>query len=405
MSGEPDRKKRMAALVAASGINLMIGLSYAWSLISMELVGTRHWSGTAAAVPFTLNLLSTTIWMIPGGRLGERFSPRVCTIAGGVVIGLGLFLSGFASSPPAMAVTYGLLVGAGFGLCASVTTATAIKWFPLRQKGLISGICTAAAALSAVYLSPVLHVLLGRYSVEGTFRLLGGFALAAILLLSLFLFRPPEVSYHSDLPAKSTMGTGEEISRRDMLKRPRFYQYWAMFTFAAAGGIMITGNAANIAAKNAGWDNGFLLVVVLAVASAAGRLSAGAVSDRIGVLNTLRILFAMQAVNLALFHWYRAVLPLCAGTAVAGFAYGGVIALFPAAVAFEFGIKYLNSNYAVMNTAYGMGAVLGPMMAGAALDRTGGYALAFAGAAALLFSALAISFLKCPTPAINQNPS
>jgi OFA family oxalate/formate antiporter-like MFS transporter len=55
---------------------------------------------------------------------------------------------------------------------------------------------------------------------------------------------------------------------------------------------------------------------------------------------------------------------LFVGAAVVGFNFGGNFALFPAATADYFGNKNVGKNYGWVFTAYGVGGIVGPIMAG-----------------------------------------
>ncbi|MGY8879608.1 MAG: hypothetical protein ACKVKV_02930 [Dehalococcoidia bacterium] len=50
--------------------------------------------------------------------------------------------------------------------------------------------------------------------------------------------------------------------------------------------------------------------------------------------------------------------------ALTGFNFGGNFVLFPLATANWFGVKNLGINYGLMLSAYGIGGIVGPIMAG-----------------------------------------
>lgn len=75
-------------------------------------------------------------------------------------------------------------------------------------------------------------------------------------------------------------------------------------------------HAAIIARTQIHWEGGFLLVVLLALLNTLGRILGGAVSDKIGRINTLRIIFAMQAINMLLFNFDDSIALLALGAAV-----------------------------------------------------------------------------------------
>jgi len=55
-----------------------------------------------------------------------------------------------------------------------------------------------------------------------------------------------------------------------MLKTVTFYKLWIMYAFSAAADLIIIGHLAIIANKQANWDNGFHLVVFLAIFNTLG---------------------------------------------------------------------------------------------------------------------------------------
>jgi OFA family oxalate/formate antiporter-like MFS transporter len=81
----------------------------------------------------------------------DKIGPRVVATFGGVMFGLGLFASAYATAPFLMMMTFGVVGGIGLGLCYSATTPPAIKWFPAARKGLITGIVVSGVGLAAVY--------------------------------------------------------------------------------------------------------------------------------------------------------------------------------------------------------------------------------------------------------------
>lgn len=72
-----------------------------------------------------------------------------------------------------------------------------------------------------------------------------------------------------------------------------------------------------------------------------------------------------------------------------GFNYGACLSLFPATAADLWGTKNFGLNYGILFTAWGVGDVFGPNLAGMIADSTGSYARAYQVAGGLLlFAAL-----------------
>tara|TARA_B100001142_G_C14151108_1_gene584577 strand:+ start:214 stop:621 length:408 start_codon:yes stop_codon:yes gene_type:complete len=79
---------------------------------------------------------------------------------------------------------------------------------------------------------------------------------------------------------------------------------------------------------------------------------------------------------------------LLAFAALLGVGYGGYVALSPVAAAGIFGLQGLGGVLGVLYTSAGIGALIGPIAAGAVIDATGSYSIAII--ASIIVSALAV---------------
>lgn len=67
---------------------------------------------------------------------------------------------------------------------------------------------------------------------------------------------------------------------------------------------------------------------------------------------------------IAFYYMGGSLIGLYVFLALTGFNFGGNFALFPLATANWFGVKNLGINYGLMLSAYGIGGIVGPIMAG-----------------------------------------
>jgi OFA family oxalate/formate antiporter-like MFS transporter len=192
-----------------------------------------------------------------------------------------------------------------------------------------------------------------------------------------------------------------------MLKTANFYKLFIMLALASSAGLMIIGHAATIAKVQAGWQGGFLLVIILSFFNTMGRFLGGSISDKIGRSNTMKLVFLIQALNMLVFSVYTTVVPLCFGIIIAGFCYGTIFSVFPSTTADLFGLKHFGGNYGSVFLAWGIGGVIGPMTAARIVDITGSYNMSYIVACILTVLALVISFtLKSPrNAAYEQKPA
>lgn len=385
--------------MAALGVNLLLGILYSWSVLGKALVSQWGWTHTQASLPYTVCVAVFALMMVFAGRAQDAFGPRIIAMLGGVLFGSGLILSSFAKDPQWMVLSFGVLGGMGLGFGYSAVTPCAIKWFEPKRKGLISGIVVSGVGLSPVYIAPLTAWLLKSKNISETFFFLGALAMAAIVLFSLVLRNPPAQPTHAPAGAQKngTAPSQRNFTWRDMLKTRSFYLLWVSYLLSATAGLMLIGHMANIADVQASWKAGFLLVVILSVFNALGRVLGGVLSDKTGRTRAMLLVFLIQAANMAAFAWFTSIPLLIAGAAIAGLAYGALFALFPATTADYFGLKNMGVNYGLVFTGWGVAGIVGPILGGIVADSTGTYRISFwVAAAMLLIGAAIIKLVKAP---------
>jgi MFS transporter, OFA family, oxalate/formate antiporter len=384
---------------AALGINLLLGLLYAWSVFKKALVAEWGWNDVTASLPFTVSAAIFAFMMIFAGRAQDKFGPKVIALLGGIIFGAGLIASGFTQTPAVMVITFGVIGGIGIGLCYSATTPCAIKWFHASKKGVISGIVVSGVGLAPVYIAPLTAYFLKLYGIQQTFIILGSIALIAIVLFSLIL-RNPSADYIPAQPAavkKITSPALNNLTWNEMLKKKQFYLLWLIYLLSATAGLMLIAHMASIAGTQAAWKAGFVLVVVLSAFNALGRIIIGFLSDKIGRKSAMVVVFLLQAVNMFVFALYTSIPLLIIGASVAGLAYGSLFSLMPSITADYFGVKNLGVNYGLVFTGWGIAAIIGPILGGIVVVKTGTYAMSYIVAGILLLiGTLFVKLIKPP---------
>jgi len=256
---------------------------------------------------------------------------------------------------------------------------------------------TAAQTASASVLA------LKEKSIKRTLMILGIGFLCVVTFLAQLLKVPHKVLQFTRklgpseqiAPAKPTK---VDVAPMAMLKKPQFYLLWFMFAFSSGAGLMIIGSITTIA-KLGHIEAGFVLVALLAIGNASGRIAAGMLSDKIGRLWTMFIVFMFQAAmmmalrtglsNMGIFVLVSMLL---------GFNYGACLSVFPSAMKDNFGLKNFGVNYGLVFTAWGVGGLVFPQVAGRMFEAakaatgTGSYNNAYLMAAALLCVAAALTF-------------
>jgi MFS family permease len=428
---------RWLVVVGAILIQLALGALYAWSVFTKILTdpnGIYQFTATQTAWIFSAGLATFALVMVLAGRWQAKTGPRLMTVMGGLLLGLGFVLGGFFGSTFwAQFLFIGVVAGAGIGLGYVVPIAVGVKWFPDR-KGMITGLAVAGFGFGATiwvklagsWFGGLLNTaeVFGLPPVQSVFVIYGIVFAALVLLGSLVMVNPPEGYAPEGWQHPGPAASGNPLGARSytaaqMLKTPQFYSIWLVFLSSAIAGLMVIYCIQLFgidALEFRGVENAIVItgtaMAWYAIFNGLGRILWGMVSDRIGRKKAIIAMSALQGVvMLATYHGFIGF-GLATGLIVAasliGFNYGGIFALFPAITADYFGNKEVGRNYGWVFTSYGVAGILGPLLAGVFKDAAAGGAspvgwmtpFLIAGVACLI-GALIMMFTHAPkSPAV-----
>ncbi|MHA2047274.1 MAG: L-lactate MFS transporter [Candidatus Thorarchaeota archaeon] len=394
---------RNLVILGALIVQLCLGSIYAWSFFQTALnggsppVGAYLWPGLMSQLPFAAGLASFALFMIVAGRWQDRVGPRKVATVGGILLGTGYILAFFvdivAGSDPVLGtiylvITYGIIGGAGIGFAYVCPIAALVKWFP-DKKGAITGIAVAGFGAGALVFGYIEQFLLTLFNVPAIANIgmpmliLGIIYLILVVLGSQLLTDPPKGWLPEGyIPPKSIAnGSGVHCTPTRMIRTASFWLLWLMFAFAATAGLMTLGNVKSASLAIDAATDGVVIVGVMSLLNAAGRIVWGATSDKFGRENTMIVMFSVLAFGMFTFAWMSTIsiswLAVMGIASLIGFCFGGNFALFPAATVDLFGSQNIGKNYGVMFTAYGIAGITGALVAGPIVDLTGSYSMAF----------------------------
>jgi OFA family oxalate/formate antiporter-like MFS transporter len=377
---------------SGTGINLALGVLYSWSVISKEIPAEWNWSETSRSWPYTIACLVFALMMVPAGKLQDKFGPRIVASLGGILTGLGLMLASQFTTLGMFILGFGILAGTGIGFGYASATPPAVKWFPPAKTGMIAGIVVSGFGLASVYIAPLAKYLIKAVGVQSTLMILGIAFLILVTLLAQMLVNPPPqpagAKAAAAVPAK-------DYSAGEMLKTSPFYLLWLMYAFNAGAGLMVIGKLAKLVEVQAGFKAGFILVALLAIGNAGGRLLAGTLSDKYGRTRILQAFTLFQAVLMFLTPFINNTFILVLFSMCIGMNYGSNLALFPSITKDFFGLKNFGVNYGLVFTAWGVGSIMA-LLAGKIYDlyQSFEYALYLAGALLLVTIVLSLVVSK-----------
>ncbi|MEM0493432.1 MAG: OFA family MFS transporter [Candidatus Thermoplasmatota archaeon] len=426
-------------IIVAGGvmIQLALGAIYAWSAFTTPLQGVVNYPSeygftkTETQAIFSTGLAFFALFTIIGGRLQGRYGPRLVALLGGILLGSGYIIAGFLGANfVGKLIGIGVIGGTGIGLAYVVPIATGVKWFP-DKKGLVSGLAVAGFGFGAfiwILLANPPSILgfnglitkqTGVYAytisnVDNAFRIYGLLFLLLVVLGALVMKNPPAgwkpAGWNPPEERDDKKKFILNLKPREMLKTRNFYLLWIMFCVGALAGLMVIGNVQNFA-KNP--QDGFIAhgysiadteiyavvgaAVCLPIFNGLGRIVWGEISDKIGRRKAFMSMFILQGVMMMIFY-YTTTNPYTFYiiAAMIGFNFGGNFALFPAACADSFGSENLSLNYGFIFTSYGIGGIVGPILAGYIQDAKMSLSYAFIPAAIMCLIAAALAFIYNP---------
>ncbi len=361
-------------------MNVCLGAVYAFSVFRKPIEGLWGVTATQSGLPFMVFLAMFALFMALAGGLVTSWGPRKTSLLGAVLVGAGWILAGLAPDILWLTIFYGVIGGSGVGILYGCPIAVSAKWFP-DKKGLAVGLTLAGFGLSALLMAPLMTNTIAMESVgiSKTFMYFGIAFLAVLVALSFGLRNPKSdwkpAGWNGASAAKTAAPV--ELTRGQMLRTPAFYALWGSYIIGCLAGLMAIGIAAPVGREVALLtpETAAIAVSVFAIFNGLGRPLFGWLTDKISPKGTALVSFVLVLGSSALLY------VVGKGNAVVYFVafsvlwlnLGGWLAIAPTATATFFGAKHYAKNYGLVFTAYGIGAILGNLLAGMIHDATGGY--------------------------------
>jgi MFS transporter, OFA family, oxalate/formate antiporter len=435
---ERDMQNRWVIAIAGTVVMVTIGCLYSWGLFTQPLLVAYGWDLRTTTWAYAIaNFSLAALGAVIGGFWQDRAGPRKVAMVGVALWGSGNVLAGLGTSglgAPWLYATYGIMGGVGAGMAYITPVAMVTKWFPDR-KGLAGGLVATGFGLGAFIYNLLVPRLAGFHAAAlhaGSFLaaksaaaaafaqfdqrhltaaqaftavdagavmqvfVVSGIVFLVVGLTCASLFRNPPPGYRvTSLEVVAARPASESYSPAQIVAMPQFYLLWLQLFINVIGGITIISNAVFILTDLTRVSAAAIapLFGLVSIFNALGRLFWGAVSDRIGCQKTFAAMFAIQAATLFLLSDVHDLPLALAATSVVLFCCGGGFGTMPSFNAGCFGTKFMGLNYALILTAWGFAALIGPILVARAKDVTGSFAGMLPTIALVLLGAVILPFL------------
>jgi MFS family permease len=375
-------------VVTCIGVGTLMSLTVFLQPVATEMGWSRAGVSGASMLAFLCMGVSSFAW----GAASDRYGTRAVVMAGGVLLGLGLFAASRAVELWQFQVLFGALVGVAAGSSYSPLIATTANWFTERRS-LAVALVSLGLSMGALTVAPLATWIIVEHGWRTAMLVLGGIAWALVIPAALLLRPPPAQPEHVQAAADG----GPALSVAQALRTPQFaviaLTYFAC-CLAHSGPIFHMVSNALVC--------GIAPLVATTVFSAAGlgsvvgRIGCALIADRVGAKPVLVVGLGIQALAILLYTFAHSLGSLYALSALFGFAYGGVMPLYAILIRQYFGARIMGATFGAATMASTVGMAIGPLTGGWIFDNFGAYHWLYVGSFAVGLGAVAVALTFRP---------
>ena len=329
-----------------------------------------------ASLPYSLLMIGFGVGGLLMGRLADRFGVMVPLIGGGVCLGLGYVIAGYAGNIWIFNLAHGVLIGlVGSSATFSPLLADTSLWW-VRRRGIAVAICASGNYLGGAIWPPIVQHFVESVGWRQTYVGLGIFCGVTMVSLALFMRRRPPLTAPA-MPARAGVASPSG--------RPFGLSPQAALALLCVAGlsccVAMSMPQVHIVAYcgdlGYGAARGAQMLSIMLGFGIASRLISGAICDRIGGLRTLLLGSALQGIALLLFLPFDGLVSLYVISALFGLFQGGIVPSYAIIVREHFPAAEAGARTGAVIMCTMLGMALGGWMSGRIFDLTGSYQAAF----------------------------
>ena len=390
-------KRYLIVLGACLTQFMVIGLLFSYGLFFKYFEMEFGWSRTLLSSGMSFAFIVMGVLAFFCGRLSDRYGPRLVLAVSGTLCGMGYALLSQVTQPWQLFVIFGLFIGVGMATHDVVTLSTIAREFR-RRRGIMTGVVKVGTAAGQMTVPPTAAFLIAIYDWRLALMILGVAAVALLLVAALLM---------KSSPASAGSGKETDAAGSSLREARRTRTLWMICAIQFSFFSTVTTIPLHIVVH--GMDLGMtpalaaILLSVLAAASVVGRLSVGALVDRIGGRRALILCFVPLIASLLAFLSISEPWALFAAVPIYGFAHGGIFTVMSPTVAEYYGLQAHGAIFGFVLFFGAIGGAAGPILAGSIFDLMNSYDPAFATLAVLAALGLAL-VLKLPSSNPGMRP-
>jgi MFS family permease len=304
------------------------------------------------------------------GAIADRFGPVQVLSGGALLYAIGFAWMTFATTPGAMYLSAGVLVGFGLaGASFTVVIGAFGKLLPAQWRNFSFGLGTAAGSFGQFLFSPLAIALNSAFDWHTTLLIFAGIVLL-IMPLAFVLQAPPEAASKQKVAQQSV----SEALKEALGHGSFVYLVLGFFTCGFQVFFITVHLPAYLVDRGLSADVGALTIATIGLFNIIGSVSAGYLSNRMPKRYILAGIYFLRSVATVIFIF----VPASAVTSVIFGATMGLLWLSTvpptnALVAIMFGTRWLTMLAGFAFFSHQVGGFLGVWLGGVMFERTGSY--------------------------------
>ena len=381
--------------VAGTFLILTVGFGSAYSFGTFFTPLKEEFGASRASVSVAFSAAILFLFAVGpvSGTIADRLGPRLLVAGGTALVGLGLMAASAGQSMWHIQVAFAVGIGGGVGLGYVPAVGAVQKWFD-RRRGLASGLAVAGIGAGTLVVPPFAALMIAQLEWRTAFLVVGAIVVAVGGAAGLFVTSPSRARDGAGVAPTASQGVelGQAIRSRPFLLLMLGFLLASFGQFTPMAHLVPYAEDRGISPQAAA-----TLLSLLGIGSAVGRFAIGAAADRIGRWRGLGLSFGGVGVSCILWLTGENMVTLGLFAVLVGTFWGGSVALAPSVMADYFGTRAVSGIIGVLYTGVGLGAFIGPIMAGVVFDLWESYVMA------ILFSIIcpvlaAVSVLLAEAP-------
>ena len=357
------------------------------SVFLNALTAAEGWSRQSLSLGVAIGALGAGLATPLVGILIDRVGVRIP-----MTIGVGLLGCGFgvlaSMSEPWHFVAANALLGPGFAASAMLPITVAVAVRVPQKTALALGVVSVGSSVGALLLAPLAQAAIDAVGWRGAY----GFMAMLIVLTPIpcLLFALPRGPLRRD---GAGSGVRPRLDLAGELRRPGVLRLCGVMVLPGLVSFGVNVHMVPLLTDR-GHSAAFAASVLGATigVSALGKLSGGALGDRLGAIATLRAALLFKAIAIGVLALASSTAAVAVFVVTDGLAVGAQIAVMPVIALSILGRERFATLFGLLSLAAAMAIAVAPVVPGAIRDSTGSYdgALLFWGTA--LLAAVAVAF-------------